>query len=322
MFALARLYDCASDRTRIKHHFPRSRSKHKARRLILEQLDARLALAGDSVTIYAAGSTNQETMQLLIDGEVVQTWNNIGGNAATPIYQAYTFVSNTNLSPDRIRVAFTNDLYSPPDIDRNLRIDRIQINSTTYQTEASTVYSTGTWQPADGLQPGFRQSEYLHANGYFQYALNNGSIIQVMAAGWTGNENLELRINGQLAVGWNGISGNASTRQFAEYTYRAASTVTANQVQVVFTNDVYAPPIDYNVTIDKIIIDGVEYETEAPTTYSTGTYVPAQGSVVPGHWQSETHHSNGYLQYLAQAANAGNLGLETSVYATQESSLV
>ncbi len=246
------------------------RKVDRVRRLMMERLDPRLAMAGDTVTIFAAGSTNQETMQLLIDGNVVQTWNNVGGNVSTPSYVAYSYVSNTTLSPDRIRVAFTNDLYNPPTIDRNLRIDRIQINSTTYQTEAPTVYSTGTWAAADGVQPGFRQSEFLHTNGYLQYSVNNGSTIQVLAAGWTGNENMELQIDGRTVFGWNAVSGNPFNRQFNEYTYRAAGTVTADRVRVAFTNDFYQPPsIDYNITIDKLIVDGVEFESESPTTYST-----------------------------------------------------
>jgi glucose/arabinose dehydrogenase len=295
------------------------RRKLQRRRFVIEQLEPRFALAADTLTIFAAGATNQETMELQIDGAVVQTWNNIGGNAETPAYQAYSYVSNTTLTPDRIRIAFTNDLYNPPEVDRNLRVDRIEINGVKYETEAPTVYSTGTWLPADAIQPGFRQSEFLHTNGYFQYAVNNGSMIQVIAAGWTGNENMELQINGQTVADWTNISGNPSTRTFSEYTYRAAGTVTADQVRVAFTNDVYNPPTtDYNLTIDKIIIDGVEYESEALSTLSTGTYVAAQGAIVPGYWETEVLHSNGYLQYLARSITPGNLGLETSVYATQE----
>ncbi len=55
-------------------------------------------------------------------------------------------------------------------IDHNLRVDYIVIDGQVYQTEAPNVFSTGTWLASDGVQPGFRQQDTLHANGYFQYA--------------------------------------------------------------------------------------------------------------------------------------------------------
>ena len=97
-------------------------------------------------------------------------------------------------------VVFTNDLYDPVNgVDRNLRVDSITIDGVTYQTEHPTVYSTGTWQPEDGIVPGFRESEILHTSGYFQYAEilpNNGSVVEIRANGTEGPENMELRIDG------------------------------------------------------------------------------------------------------------------------------
>jgi glucose/arabinose dehydrogenase len=294
-----------------------NRSRIKLYRPYIERLEDRCLMAADAITIFAAGVTNEEQMQLLIDNEVVQTWNNIGGNAYAGQFVAYSYQSNTNLGLDRIRIAFTNDLYNPP-IDRNLRIDRIEINGVAYQTEAPTVYSTGTWLPQDGIEPGFRLSEYLTNEGYFQYAVNSGSLIQVVAAGWTNNENMELQIDGNTVIGWKNITGDPLQDQWAEYTYRASGTITADRVRVAFTNDLYAPPIDHNLSVDKIIIDGIEYETEAATTFSSGTYVPAQNAVFAGYWGDETLHGAGYFQYLARPFNAGSLGLESSNYSVTE----
>ena len=290
----------------------------RRRRLSFERLDARIALAGDTITIYAAGQTGQESMELLIDGVAVQAWNNIGGNSSARLFQSYAYTAATALSPDRIRVAFTNDLYEPGTIDRNLQVDRIQIDNTIYETEAETVFSTGTYLAADGIQPGFRQSEFLHSNGYFQYSLNSGSIIHIFAAGNTGNENIEFQIDGLPVAAWSQIAGNIETRQWSEFAFRAATTVTASQIRIAFTNDFYAPPIDYNVDVDKIVLDGISYESESPTTLSTGTYVVAQSQVVTGYWESESLNANGYFQYAARTSNPGVLGLATSNYSVQE----
>ena len=52
-------------------------------------------------------------MQLLVDGVAVSTWNNIGGNALAGNFVAYNFAVENDVTADRIRVAFTNDLYQP-----------------------------------------------------------------------------------------------------------------------------------------------------------------------------------------------------------------
>ncbi|WP_146415271.1 DUF4347 domain-containing protein [Crateriforma conspicua] len=117
------------------------------------------------ITIRAAGSTGEEQMLLQIDETTVATFDSVSTE-----FQDYTFDA-TGIDADQVRVVFTNDLYEPENgIDRNLIVDRITIDSTVYETESPEVFSTGTWLPADGIVPGYRQSETLHSDGYFQYA--------------------------------------------------------------------------------------------------------------------------------------------------------
>ncbi len=288
------------------------------RALLVEQLEARQVMAGDTVTIYAAGETGQESMQLEIDGQVVASWSNIAGSVADRQFQTFRYTAPAPLTPDRVRVAFTNDEYQPGVVDRNLVVDKIELGAATYQSEAATVYSTGTWLATDGIQPGFRQSETLHTNGYFQYAINTGSLIQIIAAGQVGAEAMNLQVDGLEVARWQNVAGDALSGRFIELTYRARGQVRADQLRVGFLNDTYAPPIDYNLRVDKIIVDGVEYDSEAPSTLSTGTYVAANNGVTTGYWQSEWLHSNGYFQYLARPANPGNLAIESSVLQVRE----
>ncbi len=242
------------------------------------------------VQVFAAGETHQETIQLLIDRVPVATWNNVGGNVLTNQFATYAHTTAGILTPDRVRVAFTNDLYDPvTGLDRNVRIDAIAIDGVRFETEAPNVYSTGTWRAEDGVVPGFRQSEYLQSGGYFQYSL---SLIEVRARGNQGGERGELRVNGAL------VSSFIATTSFASYTFLASETVTADEVQVFFTNDAYdsANGVDQNLIVDYITIDGVRFETEAPNVYSTGTWRVEDG-VTPGYRQNETLHSNGYFAY-------------------------
>lgn len=136
----------------------------------IESLEQRQMLS--AVDIFAAGSTNEETLQLKIADVVVRTWTNVGGNAEAGEFQMLSYSAEGQVDPGQIKIEFVNDLYEPENgIDRNLRIDRIEVDGKTFEAEDPSVFSTGTWLPEDGVTPGFRESEYLHSNGYIQFAI-------------------------------------------------------------------------------------------------------------------------------------------------------
>lgn len=245
------------------------------------------------IQIRAAGSTGQETMELQINGQVVATFNDVGGDAEAGLFQTFNYAAD-GVDPSLVRVAFTNDLYLPDQgLDRNLRVDSVIIDGTTYESEDTSVFSTGTWKPEDGITPGFRESEFLHGNGYFEYAGASGSTLIVTASGSDGRENFDLRIDGDTVASFASI-GTAER----DFTYVANTIVTPDQVSIAFTNDRYEPDvgIDYNLDVNRISIDGATYETESPSVFSTGTWKPEDG-ISPGFRESETLHTNGTFQY-------------------------
>ena len=137
-----------------------------------EPLEPRQMLS--TVQIFAAGTTGAESIDLQIDGTTVATYTGLGNGASQQAYTAFNFETDETISADQVRVAFTNDLFDPANgIDRNVRIDRVVIDGATFETEDPSVFSTGTWKRADGVAPGFRESETLHSNGYFQFADND-----------------------------------------------------------------------------------------------------------------------------------------------------
>ena len=256
------------------------------------------------IRIRAAGSEGDENMQLLIDGAVVQTWSGVGGDASAGQFETFDYDVD-GIDANRISIAFTNDFRdTSTGTDRNLRVDSIEVDGVTFETEAPTVFSTGTWKPEDGITPGFRESEFLHANGVFEFntASNTGSLVTVTASGSTGQESFDLQIDGTTVQSYSNLSRSPTT-----FSYQAAGVVSANQVRVVFTNDLFdsANGIDRNLNVDKISIDGTDFETEAPSVFSTGTWRPEDG-ITPGFRQSQTLHANGYFQYGA-AASSGSL---------------
>ena len=116
--------------------------------------------------MYAAGRLNTETMELRINGQAVQAWTNVGGRAQQGDFVAYNYSAQGSITPEQVEVAFTNDDGQR----RDLRVDRVVIGGTTYQSEASDTYSTGTWRASDSCSEGYKQSEWLHCNGSLAYA--------------------------------------------------------------------------------------------------------------------------------------------------------
>jgi hypothetical protein len=123
------------------------------------------------ITIYAAGTPSSNvypTMYLRVKGSNVATYPNVRGNPSTNTYQAFTYTYPGTLTRSDIRVGFSND-QSGSGGDRNLIVDRIMLNNTTYQTEAPSTYSVGSYTKSTGCKGGYKASQVLHCNGYFQY---------------------------------------------------------------------------------------------------------------------------------------------------------
>lgn len=129
-------------------------------------------LQSSTLTVHAAGTPAQgvfPTVDVVIDGTVVQMLSHIRGDPEGRGFIAFTYTHPEPLSPDQVRLQFTNDL-SVGSEDRNVRIDKIVIDGVSYETEDAATYSTGTWNSTTDCAPGNKQSEWLHCAGYVQYA--------------------------------------------------------------------------------------------------------------------------------------------------------
>ena len=287
--------------------------------LAIESLEERQMLS--SVQIIAAGVENTETLQLQIDGATVRTYNNVGGNAYAGQFVTFNYNTAATITADQVRIRMPSDVFdSAAGIDENLRVDAIVIDGQRFETEAPSTFSTGTWLPADGIVAGNRQSEYLHATGYLQFAGgggNGGSTdIVVNARGAEGSESFDLQIDGVTVRTFNNINTQSSS-----YRFTANGNVTADQIRVVFTNDVFdqAAGVDRNLIVDDIVVGGTQIETESSGVFSTGTWTSADG-IVSGFGRGDTLHANGYFQYAAgTTTNGGNIALQASNFTVSES---
>ena len=109
-----------------------------------------------TIVVYAGGRTNEETMELRLDGQAVTEWTNVGGSFSGD-FVAYSYTADKEVVASQIQVAFTND----DGADRDLRVDKIEVDGVVYESEAPTTYSTGTWRSSDGCDAGYKRNERL-----------------------------------------------------------------------------------------------------------------------------------------------------------------
>lgn len=275
----------------------RHRSPAQLRKLRFEPLESRQLLAATPIEIFAAGETGEETLELQIDGATVATFANVGGDFANRNFLQLSYTHPTDVTASQIRVAYNNNGVSTGGADMNLHVDRIEVAGTTFETEAPSVFSVGTAVFGVGCTSGFIQDETLWCNGYFQYAEPTGAVIEIDAAGWTGEETLDLEIDGNIVASFQNIGGDQESRVFETLSYTHTSPVSIDQIRVSFNNNgVASGGGDRNLTVDKLTLDGQVFETEAPSVFSVGTAVFGVGCT-SGFIQSETLWCNGYFEY-------------------------
>ena len=259
-------------------------SQNQKSQLGVESLEPRAMLS--SVSVFAAGDLGGEEFALQIDGETVEQFT------VSQEFQTFEFDTDQPVTADQISIEFLNDQFDPENgIDANLIVDAIEIDGVRFETEAPSVFSTGTFLDADGIVPGFGRGETLHANGFFQFADAPVSI-EVSAFGDLGDELFNVNVAGET-VG----TFTASTEQ-QSFFVDAASGTAAGDVQIEFLNDQFDPSIglDSNLTVDFIRVDGETFQSEDSTVFSTGTFTDADG-IVDGFGRGETLNTNGFLQF-------------------------
>ncbi|MFZ1721503.1 MAG: carbohydrate-binding domain-containing protein [Microgenomates group bacterium] len=108
---------------------------------------------------------------------------------------------------------------------------------------------------------------------------------------------VELEVNGKSVQKWKNVRGDTLKRVFEVLQYTSASPVAVDQVRVKFTNDFsFGRFGDRNLQVDKISINGIDYQTEHSSTYSTGSWNSTTGCAA-GYKSSEWLHCNGYFAF-------------------------
>jgi len=258
-----------------------------------------------NVQIDAAGFGDSVSFELQVDGETVRNYA-LSARAGVPS-GVFDYTLNGDVSADRIRIAFTNDIgeftepISGSTIDRNLLINSVTIDDEVYRGADSDVFSTGTWLPQDGVADGFGRGNILHANGYFQFAERSGpETIQITVDATAVGQNVddvrfEIQIDGQ-SDGFFGITPLRTGNFDRVVTIEVPADVTPDRVRVAFTTDLFTETRDRNLRINSVTIGDQTFDPADPTVFSTGTWRPEDG-VVDGFGRGNILHANGYFQF-------------------------
>lgn len=270
-----------------------------------------------TIEVLVAGSTNSETIQLRIGATTVANYTVTKGSYTGGVYQSFRYTHTAAVNPAQVQVAFTNDGRTSTNADRNVRIDGILVNGVKYESESSETYTTGTGEALTGITPGYKRSEYLTNNGYFQYygaQPVGGTTIEILAAGATNQETVQLQINGAAVRTWTGVKGNYNGAVYETFRFTTASVVAPNTIRVAYTNDGNTSTgVDKNLRVDAIRVNGVRYESEAINTFATGGPLASPS----GFRRSEFLYNNGYFAY-AQPLNPGTLAIASAQYTVVE----
>ncbi|MBN1622241.1 MAG: hypothetical protein JW871_06585 [Endomicrobiales bacterium] len=111
---------------------------------------------------------------------------------------------------------------------------------------------------------------------------------------------MELVVENKKVATFPNVQGNIYNRTFEEFTYLHPHKPALEDIQVWFTNGLEHTEVPLPeariLFVDRIVVDGVTYESESPNTYSVG--LPNQGYGPPPRYaQTEALVGSGYFQY-------------------------
>ncbi len=223
------------------------------------------------------------------------TFTNLSTNFAN-----YTFTATGTVNPNQIRVRYLNDM-APYDFEA----DYIQVNGTTYQTEAANTYSVGFWNSENGCNnAGFLANSLIHCDGYFHFLATPTTTPIVIRARSVNNAGASFRVeimSSSAATGGTILQSsndftNLSTN-FANFTFNATGNINPNRIRLRYLNDM--SPYDFEA--DYITVNGTTYQTEAASTYSVGFWNAANGCNNAGFLANSLIHCSGYFHFLANS---------------------
>src|SRR5690606_23131058 len=108
---------------------------------------------------------------------------------------------------------------------------------------------------------------------------------------------MDVLIDGNVVKTYE-VRGNASASQFQTFSFTYPHRIHISQLTLSYNNDGDSVPAgqDRDLRVDKVRLDGVDYQVEASDTYSVGSWSSSNGCG-GGYKQSEWLHCNGSFSF-------------------------
>jgi len=197
------------------------------------------------------------------------------GTGYTPIAFTYGGASPA----DSVEVVFTNDAYNGNlGEDRNLFVDKIEVNGTEFEAEVDGNFLTDD----PNLQTALGGSrEDIRVNGALTFDLTPAATqsLTVFAGGEEAQGNLpsfDVLVDGAVIGGdtvTNAVQNAPFDGVFDQFDFTYQGNPTPDRIQIVYDSDFYVSPggddNDSNLFVDKIALNGVEFEAENDGNFVT-----------------------------------------------------
>ncbi len=119
--------------------------------------------------------------------------------------------------------------------------------------------------------------------------------LTVRARGYTGDERLEVQVRGTA------VASIDLTAEMADHAVQLPTGTELSDVKVAFVNDAIREGYDRNVHVDYIVHNGKQLESEADTTFASGSF--RDGQCQTGLIRAEALHCNGHFRYAGGDVN-------------------
>ena len=248
--------------------------------------------SAQDITFTARGTTGSETVELIVDDQVVRQWTLSTNN------QAYTHTHNGAIGT--VLVEFTNDGRTSSGADRNIIVESAKVG--TQQFDPTAVKSKGVWDGTD-CDIGFRNSKFLACNGWFEFIVDDDGTpppptttttttrpgggggdstetFSVRLRGTTGTEQATIEVDGDV------IASSPLNIDDSWMTLNFDVDSDAQKIRVNFINDERVSSGDRN-----LIVDWVEFGGDR----TTAANLRAKGVWDGSSCDVEKVHGTGYI---------------------------
>ena len=161
-----------------------------------------------------------------------------------------------------VQIQFVNDAYGgTPATDRNLYVNSVAYNGTTYSGTTATMLSNGTcdFSVGGGATAATAPADTL--------------TLHLSEDAWNGNSQFELTIDGKQVSTPQGVATLHNSGSWQDFTFAGNFGAGTHTVGVQFTNDAYggSPATDRNLYVNGVDCNGKHYGSGVTLLLSNGT---------------------------------------------------